>query len=104
MALAGSSGLDRRQRRGRAVVQRAEKEIRSAAMRTIVLDQPRRLSLVDRPGPRGPGRNEALVRVHRIGICGTDLHAYQGNQPFFTYPRVLGHELGEERLVALVHV
>ena len=65
-------------------------------MKTIVLDQPRQLSVVDRPGPRGPGRNEALVRVHRIGICGTDLHAYQGNQPFFTYPRVLGHELGVE--------
>ncbi len=37
--------------------------------------------------------SEALVRVHRIGICGTDLHAFKGNQPFFTYPRVLGHEL-----------
>ena len=65
-------------------------------MRTIVLDQPRQLSVVDRPVPRGPGPGEALVRVHRIGICGTDLHAYQGNQPFFTYPRVLGHELGVE--------
>nr|WP_285838683.1 zinc-binding alcohol dehydrogenase family protein [Shouchella clausii] len=36
---------------------------------------------------------EALVRIKRIGICGTDLHAYKGNQPFFSYPRVLGHEL-----------
>lgn len=42
----------------------------------------------------GPG--EALVRVHRIGVCGTDLHAYAGRQPFFEYPRVLGHELGVE--------
>jgi 2-desacetyl-2-hydroxyethyl bacteriochlorophyllide A dehydrogenase len=65
-------------------------------MRTIVLDQPRQLSVVDRPVPRAPGPGEALVRVHRIGICGTDLHAYQGIQPFFTYPRVLGHELGVE--------
>lgn len=39
------------------------------------------------------GDGEALVNIRRIGICGTDLHAYQGNQPFFTYPRVLGHEL-----------
>jgi threonine dehydrogenase-like Zn-dependent dehydrogenase len=37
-----------------------------------------------------------LVRVHRVGICGTDWHAYHGRQPFFTYPRVLGHELGVE--------
>jgi len=36
------------------------------------------------------------VRVHRVGICGTDWHAYAGRQPFFTYPRILGHELGVE--------
>ncbi|MFC0561657.1 zinc-binding alcohol dehydrogenase family protein [Halalkalibacter alkalisediminis] len=36
---------------------------------------------------------EVLIEIKRIGICGTDLHAYRGNQPFFTYPRVLGHEL-----------
>jgi 2-desacetyl-2-hydroxyethyl bacteriochlorophyllide A dehydrogenase len=40
--------------------------------------------------------NEVLVKVHRIGICGTDYHAYRGKQPFFTYPRILGHELGVE--------
>src|SRR5690554_3690106 len=36
---------------------------------------------------------EALVNIRRIGICGTDMHAYKGNQPFFSYPRILGHEL-----------
>lgn len=36
---------------------------------------------------------QAIVRIARVGICGTDLHAYQGNQPYFTYPRILGHEL-----------
>lgn len=40
--------------------------------------------------------NEALVKVHKIGICGTDYHAYAGKQPFFSYPRILGHELGVE--------
>ncbi|ULO10221.1 zinc-binding alcohol dehydrogenase family protein [Paenibacillus sp. 19GGS1-52] len=38
-------------------------------------------------------QGSALVRIQRIGICGTDLHAYKGKQPFFTYPRILGHEL-----------
>lgn len=38
-------------------------------------------------------QGEAIVRIKRIGICGTDLHAFKGNQPFFTYPRILGHEL-----------
>lgn len=45
-----------------------------------------------------PGPGEALVAVRRIGICGTDLHAFRGRQPFFQYPRVLGHELGVEVL------
>lgn len=39
---------------------------------------------------------EALIRIRRIGICGTDFHAYTGSQPFFTYPRILGHELSGE--------
>ena len=39
---------------------------------------------------------EALIRVRRVGICGTDLHAFKGEQPYFTYPRVLGHEISGE--------
>src|SRR4051812_41044102 len=35
----------------------------------------------------------AIIRIRRIGICGTDLHAFEGTQPFFNYPRILGHEL-----------
>jgi len=35
----------------------------------------------------------AIVGIRRIGICGTDYHAFKGNQPFFHYPRILGHEL-----------
>ncbi len=37
-----------------------------------------------------------LLRIKRIGICGTDLHAYEGTQPFFSYPRILGHELAAD--------
>jgi threonine dehydrogenase-like Zn-dependent dehydrogenase len=36
---------------------------------------------------------ETLLKIERIGICGTDLHAFEGTQPFFSYPRILGHEL-----------
>jgi 2-desacetyl-2-hydroxyethyl bacteriochlorophyllide A dehydrogenase len=39
----------------------------------------------------GPGRS--IIRIRRIGICGTDLHAFEGTQPYFEYPRILGHEL-----------
>jgi 2-desacetyl-2-hydroxyethyl bacteriochlorophyllide A dehydrogenase len=41
-------------------------------------------------------KNQALLKIKRIGICGTDLHAFEGTQPFFNYPRILGHELGAE--------
>ena len=61
----------------------------------VTLDTPGRFSTSDGPRPR-PAPGEALVRVHRIGVCGTDLHAFAGRQPFFSYPRILGHELGVE--------
>lgn len=64
-------------------------------MLTITLEQPRRFTAADLPEP-APVPRTALVRVHRVGVCGTDLHAFAGRQPFFTYPRVLGHELGVE--------
>ena len=46
--------------------------------------------------PPGPG--EALVRVHRVGICGSDISGYLGKMPFYSYPRIPGHELGVEVL------
>ena len=64
-------------------------------MKTIVCQQPGTFTLDNRKSPE-PGEGEALLRIHRIGICGTDLHAFQGNQAFFTYPRILGHELSAE--------
>jgi alcohol dehydrogenase len=36
------------------------------------------------------------VKIHRVGICGTDLSGYLGKMPFFSYPRIPGHELGVE--------
>ena len=65
-------------------------------MLAITLDGPGRFSATTAaPEPR-PAPGEALVRVHRTGVCGTDLHAFAGKQPFFSYPRILGHELGVE--------
>ncbi len=43
-----------------------------------------------------PASGEARIRIRRIGVCGTDIHAFHGRQPFFEYPRILGHELGAE--------
>src|SRR5688572_28534609 len=38
----------------------------------------------------------SIIKIKRIGICGTDLHAFEGTQPYFEYPRILGHELSGE--------
>lgn len=43
-----------------------------------------------------PGPGQSLLRVRKIGICGTDIHAFAGRQPFFSYPRVLGHEVAAD--------
>jgi 2-desacetyl-2-hydroxyethyl bacteriochlorophyllide A dehydrogenase len=65
-------------------------------MQTLILEEPGRFTLTETETPVRASDDEAIVRVRRVGICGTDLHAYQGRQPFFTYPRILGHELGVE--------
>lgn len=64
-------------------------------MLSVILAEPGRFDTLDLPAPV-PSADEVLVKVHRIGVCGTDLHAFAGRQPFFTYPRRLGHELGVE--------
>ncbi|MFS0615054.1 zinc-binding alcohol dehydrogenase family protein [Lederbergia ruris] len=61
-------------------------------MKSIICEEPNQLKPKEISYPtRAEG--EALIQIKRIGICGTDMHAYKGNQPFFTYPRILGHEL-----------
>ncbi len=42
---------------------------------------------------RKPQKGESLIRIQKVGICGTDLHAFEGTQPYFNYPRILGHEI-----------
>ena len=65
-------------------------------MNTIRLEQPGTFRLIETEPPADPGAHEATVRIRRVGICGTDYHAFGGRQPFFDYPRILGHELSGE--------
>ena len=67
-------------------------------MKSIVLMEPGNFRLENIAEPAPPARDEVQVRVLQVGICGTDLHAFEGKQPFFTYPRILGHELAVEVL------
>ncbi len=52
--------------------------------------------IIDLPSDPAPGPGQALVRTHRMGICGTDTSAFMGKFPFFQFPRTPGHELGLE--------
>jgi 2-desacetyl-2-hydroxyethyl bacteriochlorophyllide A dehydrogenase len=67
-------------------------------MKALSLDSPKNWKRIDIPVPEKPDVGEALVRVHQVGICGTDISGYLGKMPFFSYPRIPGHELGVEVL------
>lgn len=65
-------------------------------MKAIRLEEPKKFAHVEIAAPGQPTTGQALVRTHRMGICGTDYSGYLGKMPFFSYPRIPGHELGVE--------
>lgn len=64
-------------------------------MKILTLDSPGhfKYGIADYPTRQ---KGHSIIRIKRIGICGTDLHAYEGTQPYFDYPRILGHEMAGE--------
>jgi 2-desacetyl-2-hydroxyethyl bacteriochlorophyllide A dehydrogenase len=64
-------------------------------MRTLVCTKPGEFNYCEKDMPELQ-KGCAIIKIKRIGICGTDLHAFEGTQPFFEYPRILGHELAGE--------
>jgi 2-desacetyl-2-hydroxyethyl bacteriochlorophyllide A dehydrogenase len=64
-------------------------------MRTLVCTKPGHFQYEELAMPEAK-KNHAIIKIKRIGICGTDLHAFEGTQPFLDYPRILGHELAGE--------
>lgn len=68
-------------------------------MKALICTKPGMMEYKDISTPvLRPGH--AIIKIKRIGICGTDLHAYKGTQPFFIYPRILGHELAADLVEA----
>lgn len=63
-----------------------------STMNMLICQEPKKLIHEKREIPI-PDKQEALIKIKSVGICGTDIHAWGGNQPFFSYPRVLGHEI-----------
>ncbi|MEL7338692.1 MAG: alcohol dehydrogenase catalytic domain-containing protein, partial [Planctomycetota bacterium] len=67
-------------------------------MNPLQISAPKEWNRVDIDPPGSPGAGEVRVRVHRVGVCGTDISCYLGKFPYFEFPRIPGHELGVEIL------
>lgn len=66
-------------------------------METLICNQPGEFEYKDTSKP-ALSKDHSILEIKRIGVCGTDIHAFEGTQPFFEYPRILGHELA-----AIIH-
>ena len=65
-------------------------------MQALALTAPKHFEFIHQEEPCDPSSGEALIRIHAVGVCGTDVSGYLGKMPFIQYPRILGHELGVE--------
>lgn len=60
-------------------------------MRQAVMRAPGRIEFLDLPRPTA-APDEVLLKIKRIGVCGSDIHVNHGKHPFTSYPVVQGHE------------
>ena len=60
-----------------------------------VMTAPKEITFQNIPIPE-PSENQVLIRIKRIGICGSDIHVYHGTHPFTSYPVTQGHEVSGE--------
>ncbi len=75
---------------------RMQEKMNQESGKAICFTAPQRIEGVEVAAPAVLGDDEAWVRTHRMGVCGTDISGYLGKMPFFSYPRIPGHELGLE--------
>ena len=60
-------------------------------MKQAIMTAPGKITIHDVAAPE-PGPGEVLLRIQRIGVCGSDVHVYHGKHPYTSYPVVQGHE------------
>ncbi|MFC0272599.1 zinc-binding alcohol dehydrogenase family protein [Metabacillus herbersteinensis] len=65
-------------------------------MKAVRITNPMELVSLDVEKPVINEAHEVIVKVKRVGICGSDMHIYHGTNPLATYPRVAGHEVAGE--------
>jgi len=72
-----------------------EKKKREKKMKQARLIEPEKIILEDADRPV-PGKDQFLIKVRRIGVCGSDIHAYYDKHPYISCPIVQGHEFSGE--------
>lgn len=63
-----------------------------ATMKQQVMTSPGEIIFEEVAVPE-PGPGQVLVKIKRIGICGSDIHVYHGKHPYTSYPVTQGHEV-----------
>lgn len=73
-------------------------------MKQEVMTAPGQISFRNVPIPE-PGPDQVLLKIKRIGICGSDIHVYHGTHPYTKYPVTQGHEVSAQiiKLGSYVH-
>jgi threonine dehydrogenase-like Zn-dependent dehydrogenase len=64
-------------------------------MKAVQIVQPYKLKIIEVPEPK-IGPTDILIKVKALGLCGSDLKTYLGQNPMVSYPRIPGHEIGGE--------
>ncbi len=62
-------------------------------MKAVVLEGPGKASVKTVAGPPATRADEILLKVRRVGLCGSDLNSFRGRNPLVSFPRILGHEV-----------
>lgn len=65
-------------------------------MKAVQVPEAHKIKIIEQKNPEIQHDNEVLVKVKRVGICGSDMHIYHGTNPLATLPRVVGHEVTGE--------
>ncbi|PWW20539.1 L-gulonate 5-dehydrogenase [Cytobacillus oceanisediminis] len=65
-------------------------------MKAVQIPRAMEMEVIEIEKPAISSPDEVLVKVKRMGICGSDMHIYHGTNPLATYPRIVGHEVAGE--------
>lgn len=65
-------------------------------MIAIMIPEAHKMEVLEIPKPEIKKDHEVLLKIKRVGICGSDMHIYHGTNPLATYPRIVGHEVAAE--------